>query len=643
MNFFEAQARAKKHTFIYIILYLAAMGGLIVLANLTIALGLSMLETDSFGQALGQFLNKTTLNTWIASSVFIGGIVLIGSLYKISQLSSGGESVAMSLGGIKVSRNTKDAQQKQLLNVVEEMSIASGISVPPVYLLPESSINAFAAGHTTDDVAIGVTQGLIDTLNREELQGVIAHEFSHIFNGDMKINMRLTGGLHGILLIGLIGEGILRVFSRTSHTTHRSSSSKDKNGNAMLVIILVGVAFYVIGFLGKFMGGWIKAIISRKREYLADATAVQYTRYPDGIAGALKKIGGLSAGSALESDAATTHSHLYFAQGVNGFFTTMFSTHPPLQQRILAIEPRWDGTYPRVSKNKTEQRESHYRVKKEKRQEKKEKLATVVLAKSAIESIATPTDKHIDFAKHVDEELSSLYGDSIGDTLGAQGIILSLLADDDVAMLSRQKEILSVGLEQELDTALEKKKSLKREQYLELVRLLIPTFKSLSAMQYKAFKAYMMHFIEMDKKVTMFEWCLQHVLLRPLDRKFNISKPVNMIHSNIEAVKNEVEVLLSMLAQWQYKDESDAKLAFNKVLKEEGLSTFSYVEKSAIDFKTFTQAIFALEKAKFGVKKRILETILAMMMADKKLSLTENEIIQTIAEILQIPLPPLSA
>ncbi|MDF1879825.1 M48 family metallopeptidase [Sulfurimonas sp. MAG313] len=548
----------------------------------------------------------------------------------------------MALGGIRVNRNTKDNQKKRLLNVVEEMSIASGISVPPVYLLPENSINAFAAGHTTDDVAIGVTQGLIDTLNREELQGVIAHEFSHIFNGDMKINMRLTGGLHGVLLIGLIGEGILRVFSRSRHTTHRRSSSKENNGG-IIIIMLVGGAFYVIGFLGKFMGGWIKAIISRKREYLADATAVQYTRYPEGIAGALKKIGALSSGSTLNSDAATTHSHLFFAQGVSGFFTTMFSTHPPLDKRILAIEPRWNGVYPILTQNRAEKEKSHYSSKNEKKKQKKEKLSAIILAQSAIQSIATPKDKHIDFAKLVDEELSSLFGDSIGDALGAQGIVFSLLAHQDKDILNRQKSILSVGLVKELESALENKKSLKREHYLELVRLLIPTLKSLSLTQYKAFKSYMTHFIEIDKKVSTFEWCLQHILLRPLDRKFNITKPIKMLYSSIDAVKNETELLLSMLSQIQYKDETEAKNTFTKVMKVQGLPAFAYVKKEHINFKTFTQSVLALEKAKFGVKKRILEIILAMMMVDENLTLRENEMIQTMAEILQVPLPPLSA
>ena len=640
MNFFEAQARAKKHTFVYIVLFLLTMGGLIVLANLTIALALSMFESESYTQALGKLFDNTSPKTWLASSILIAGVVFVGSMYKIIQLSSGGESVAMALGGVKVNRNTRDIEKKRLLNVVEEMSIASGISVPPVYLLPEDSINAFAAGHTTDDVAIGVTQGLINTLTRDELQGVIAHEFSHIFNGDMKMNMRLTGGLHGILLIGLIGEGILRSFGRSRHT-HRSSGSKDKNGSGVMIIMMVGLSFYLIGFLGKFMGGWIKAIISRQREYLADATAVQYTRYPEGISGALKKIGGLSYGSNLESDAATTHSHLFFAKGVNGFFSTMFSTHPPLQERILAIDPRWNGVYPKVTKLDHTKRQRHYKEKREDHQ--KEKIIPAVLAQSAIDSIATPNNRHLSFATKIDEKLSNIYGDSIGDGLGAQGIIFSLLAHDDPELLQRQKAMLSIGLVKEIDSALKKRKELKREQYLELVRLLIPTLKTLSLTQYKSFKSNMAHFIEIDRKVSMFEWCLQHILLRPLDKKFKTSKPIKMVYSNMDVIKNEVELVLSMLSQAQFKDDAQAEAALNKIVQKEGLKGFSYVQKSKINFKTFTEAVLTLEKAKYNVKEGLLKTILKMMMVDEQLSNSENELIQTMAEILQIPLPPLSA
>ena len=335
MNFFESQDRTRKNTFLLVILFSLAVITLIIMTNLLVMVVFGFINSQQMqsGEALVQ---KMDWRIFAMVSAGVCTVVAAGSLYKIMALSAGGRTVADALGGQLIPQNTDDLKQRRLLNVVEEMAIASGTPPPPVYILTgEQGINAFAAGFTPRDAIIGVTQGLVDHLNREQLQGVIAHEFSHIFNGDMRLNIRLMGVLNGILIIGLVGYYIFRA-------TTRVRSGRNKNAGQ---IIGLGIGLMVIGFAGTFFGGLIKAAVSRQREYLADASAVQFTRNPGGIAGALKRIGGLGHGSIVENPGAPEISHAFFAQGVSGFMQALSATHPPLAKRILRIDPYWDGKF----------------------------------------------------------------------------------------------------------------------------------------------------------------------------------------------------------------------------------------------------------------------------------------------------------
>ncbi len=287
MNFFQEQEHARRHTMWLVGVFILAVLALILITILFLTGLYAYLNDISVAQFLSDPLAYIKPKLLYEVTIGVLFVVVGGSLFKYSALSSGGKAVAVALGGQKLNRHTKDPSAKRLLNVVEEMSIASGITTPTIYVLDDSAINAFAAGLTLDDAVIGVTSGTIEKLDREELQGVIAHEFSHIFNGDMRLNLQLTATLHGILLIGLIGRFILRSMSRS---THRVRSSNSKKGNGGLYLLVLGGGLFIIGYVGTFFGSMIKAKVSRKREYLADATAVQYTRYPQGISGALKKI-----------------------------------------------------------------------------------------------------------------------------------------------------------------------------------------------------------------------------------------------------------------------------------------------------------------------------------------------------------------
>lgn len=257
------------------------------------------------------------------------GVVILGSVYKIAALAKGGSVVAESLGGRLLSASPVDPSERQLLNVIEEMAIASGMAVPRVYVLDnESSINAFAAGHTPEDAAIGVTRGCMTLLNRDELQGVIGHEFSHIANGDMRLDMRIMGVLFGIVCLSVIGQVLIYT----------------RGGRGRNPLMFLGLALIVIGAIGVFFGRLIQAALSRQREFLADASSVQFTRNPAGLSAALQKLGGI--GSQVKSAHAGEASHMFFGNGMGpSLLSAALSTHPPLAERIRAIDPSWDGTF----------------------------------------------------------------------------------------------------------------------------------------------------------------------------------------------------------------------------------------------------------------------------------------------------------
>lgn len=318
MNFFEHQERARRNTWLLGFYFLTAVVLIVAAVDVVVCLALLGRISLEGGSWKAPGFARTVL-LWTTGGT--AGVILLGSLFKIAAL-SGGRSIAASMGGILVQPGTPDLAERRLVNLVEEMSLASGIPPPFLYVLPEQGINAFAAGTSPNTSSVAVSRGALESLNREELQGVVAHEFSHIFNGDMRINLRLIGILHGILLIALIGRGALRGGSRPRR-------GKNSGGAA-----LVGLGLVAIGYIGVFFAQLIKSAISRQREFLADASAVQFTRNPSGILGALVKIrdGG---GSHLAAARTEEVSHLLFAQGLSSFF----ATHPPLDARIRAIDP----------------------------------------------------------------------------------------------------------------------------------------------------------------------------------------------------------------------------------------------------------------------------------------------------------------
>jgi len=335
MNFFENQDKAKRQSKRLYLVFALAVIGIVLLIDLLVAFASMYIYSNgtSINFFQGQWL-EDNFGLMAASTLITSGFIGASSLYKTVRLGFGGGAVAKDMGGTLITADNSDPLRKRLYNIVEEMAIASGTPVPEVYVLEqEAAINAFAAGNEPSNAAIAVTRGALEQFDRDELQGVIAHEFSHVLNGDMRINIRLMGILFGILVISLIGRTILRS-SRNVRVRSRDSAG------GVSAILFMGLALTIIGYIGLFFGRLIKAAVSRQREFLADASAVQFTRQTDGIKNALMKIAATRNSSILKAADPEEVSHMLFSKGLPKF-SGMFATHPPLPERLIAIDPQF--------------------------------------------------------------------------------------------------------------------------------------------------------------------------------------------------------------------------------------------------------------------------------------------------------------
>lgn len=635
MDFFKAQDIARRNTSYLIFLFALAVVSLILLTNIlligTFAYGATN-ESTSFFSALYHTYDTDIV---IVISVGVSLLITLGSIYKVSSLSKGGQTIAEMLGGKIVPQSTIEYNERKLLNIVEEMAIAAGMPIPKVYLLDESGINAFAAGQSHSNAVIGVTQGALKHLSRDELQGVIAHEFSHILSGDMRLNLRLIGILHGILLIGIIGEYLVRSMR------YRSSGKKDNGG----ALIFIGIGLLVIGYTGTVFGNIIKASVSRQREFLADASAVQFTRNKDTIAGALKKIGGLDAGSKLESPSASEYSHAYFAEGVSHFLNSLFSTHPPLKDRIKQIDPGWNGRF--ITPKPIVQSETEVT---------KEKITPIVgmavtaailtSAEQAISQIGTLNEANIEYAQQLILSLPDSLRTASQSAYSARAVIYSILireqqnkdiawellkenADDGMPHLTKELYSESVKLDERL--------------ILPLLELSINALRELSAKQYKQFKHTVNIIITTDKIIDLNEWVIQRLVLQQLDEHFLLRKPAKAKHAFLGTVKKDAEILLSLVAYIEHKDDDlKAKQAFELGKKEIGENAFSIIPREELSLNSLNESLDHLMQLKPLLKPRILKACAKIIMADGKSTRKGIELFRTISSNLDCPVPPLN-
>jgi len=443
VDFFAQQDKARRQTRLLIFLFLLAVIAIVAAVDMVVLTLVANLDANN-GQTAAAVLPRAGENIGLLTLTSLGtaGLIGLASLFRIAGLSAGGGKVARSLGGTQVAADTQDPLRRRLHNVVEEMAIASGVPVPEIYVLEqEQGLNAFAAGFTPSDAAIAVTRGSLETFSRNELQGVIAHEFSHILNGDMRLNMRLMGMLFGILVISIIGRTILR---NMRQTRFRSSRSKD-NGGGIAAVMLIGLALAVIGYLGLFCARLIKAGVSRQREYLADASAVQFTRQTDGIAGALKKIGYGASSIIVDSDGEEV-SHMLFANGLRSYLN-LYATHPPIEQRISALEADFDAEFylrDAVKQVADRERASENQDGAKEESDAQARLnrlmqAALILTPGAVsDSIGNPRDTHIQHAAELRRLIPPQIYRATRSAGGAPLLMLALLLDPDKTIRQRQ-------------------------------------------------------------------------------------------------------------------------------------------------------------------------------------------------------------
>ena len=643
MNFFESQDRVRKNTTLLVVLFVLAVVALIIMTNVLIMIVFGFIDSQQLRDG-GTLIRQMDWQTFVAVGAGVSVVVLAGSVYKIIALSAGGKVVAESLGGQLIPRNTQDLKQRKLLNVVEEMAIASGTPAPPVYLLAnEPGINAFAAGFSPRDAVIGVTRGAIDHLSREQLQGVIAHEFSHIFNGDMRLNLRLMGALNGILILGIIGYYLLY---STSLSGRRRS-----NGKGAVAILALAIGLMAIGFAGTFFGGLIKASVSRQREYLADASAVQFTRNPDGIAGALKRIGGLESGSKVENPGAPEVSHAFFAQGISGLMQWLSATHPPLAKRILRIDPHWDGKFDFSDQADSAQDENQAGDSDAtKRQAVASKVAAIAAGAAvadvltAIDQIGNPKQEAVNYSRSLLAELPMVIKEAAREPYGARAVIYSLVLDKGQEVRARQLKQLREHADPDVYaltlTLMPRMDELDIKYRLPVIDIAVPALKQLSLSQYKSFRANLIALIEMDSRVDLLEWSLQKILFNHLDGQFFKLAPMKARYSNPGQLKKEIELVLSVMAQAGAQNQSGMEEAFAAAAKTLESSGLALLAKNQIRISDLDLALEKLEKLKPLAKSRLLKACVASIAHDQRASAVELELLRAFAGVLDCPMPP---
>ena len=651
MDFFEAQARAKQRTSRLVWLFGLAVAGTIAAAYFSAILILYFLHggnTDARARFGDYDPRGSEIVLWqpdLLAYVGIGTLVVVGiaSLYKWHEFSAGGGAVAESVGGRRVDPHTTELRERRLLNVVEEMAIASGTPMPTVYVLDEeSAINAFAAGLTANDAVVAVTRGTLEKLNREELQGVIGHEFSHILNGDMRLNLRIAATIFGILVLGLAGRGIL-------WSLRYASPRREKNGGGLVLALLAaGVALLIVGYVGYFFGRLIQAAVSRQREFLADASAVQFTRNPSGLSGALKKIGGYALGSNLQSAQSAAIGHFFFAQAFRSNFGGLWATHPPLGERIRAIDPKFDGTMFDPPDVVDVAQESFVSAGLAPARPASPPLLPTSAAAAGVAAIGTLTPASIANAQSILDATPNRLRLAAQTTGEARLLAFGLLLDDDPAVRTRQRDLIAArqGAEvlRQLDALSPEFQHLRPEHKLPLLQVALPTLRQLPPASLDAFLETLDGLVHADGHVSPFEFALQKLLTRTLALGQRPSDTVVQIHS-FNAVTDEISVVLSVLARASTADAAIAAQAFAAGAAQIKLveTQLRFAPAAVATLAALDSALDKLATASLPIKQRTLVAAAEVVTADGRLLVAEGELLRAIAAALDVPMPPLGA
>ncbi len=627
MNFFAKQEQAKKSTRWLVIIY--GIATLAIVAGVTLLTAAALMMNSQQGATLADYYANLVLAAVITLAFILGA-----SLYKIARLSSGGGWVALEMGGTMIRPEEQEPLRRRLRNVVEEMSIASGVPVPEIYVLEgEDTINAFASGFSSKDAAITVTRGALEKLDRDELQGVIAHEFSHILNGDMRLNIRLMGVLFGILALGLIGRLIMR------GGMYSTSSRSNKNG-AAFAIMLLGMGLIILGAIGVFFARLIKAAVSRQREFLADASAVQFTRQTAGLAGALKKIGNYGNRSYMRAPKTEEISHMLFSTGSRSIMS-LFATHPPLVDRIRALEPSFN-----------EDEFGQMLPPQMPPQEVSDSSGVQGFAPGStgkpradiVDSVGHPQAEHVAYAMALRKSLPTNLYDAAHSSEQSILLCLAIILHAD----GKHREYQLNFLQDKLGAARAKLVRDFSQQILDLgahcrlplLAIALPAIRQRPPAEISFLLKNARKLIEADNHVDLGEFCTFRVLQSQLQPLSDMPvKPKH--HSKVEQRTAMINIIGAVSVHGTESPEGrrNAFLAGMKHLQlpSDG-STYSVDKPESIT--QLDASLDALIDLGSDAKQNLLEALNATILRDDQVSIEEHELMRAICATINCPLPP---
>ena len=630
MDFFEHQAEAKRNTVWLYMLFFLAM--LMIAVAVYIAVSASLYVTAFFVSEFPQPQYFWDLSLFVMVCSLAITLIVAGSWYKIHQLKKGGGiAVAQMLGGQRL-KTSKSPIERQLRNIIEEMAVASGVLTPAIFIMEQRAINAFAAGYGQQDTAIAVTRGAMEMLSRDELQGVIAHEFSHILHGDTLIKMKMMGLLHGITMISDLG--ILMIagrFSTTAYSMHKRVTHP--------LLMVSGILFFTVGLLGMLAADFIKAAMSRQREYLADASAVQFTRNPEGIANALKVIGGYKAGSRLDLPEVQQISHLFFGEALQVWWqSNWWASHPPLLSRIKRIEPRFRGRLNLVDESRVRfQNEQHATSNFSPPPSSQQLLSNV---EQVMQSIGEPNASHLNQAQYLLQQIPESIHDLLSDLETSKGLIYNLLLDENKKVATAQMNLI-IGNDTspvlaEVIRIRGLMPKIKAELRLPILDLVSPHLMQLTSNEPKVFLLLMQKLIAANHDVSLFEYLSYQHFLHLFGFKGG-QKSDTWI--GIARFKKEVIILLSMLCRINQDKKPQ------HIFQEAIALLFPELQVNSPSVSSLNEVTQALEKLNlcpFEDKKRLLEAIVFCVLSDGLVSTEELETMRLIATLLECPMPILS-
>lgn len=633
MNFFEHQDASRRQTRWLVLLFVLAVIAIIAVIDLVLLLifGMGRIEPGQSLFSLASVQGNSVMLT--GGAVATGSTIGLASLFRILSLRGGGGQVALGVGGVRVEPDTSEPLKRRLLNVVEEIALASGVPLPEVYVLEqESGINAFAAGYSPADAAIAVTRGALEKLDRNELQGVIAHEFSHVLNGDMRLNIRLMGALFGILLLALIGRRVLR-------HSHYMGRTRNKDGAALVALAL---ALVVVGYVGLFFGRWIRAAVSRQREYLADASAVQFTRDPQGIAGALKKIAIHAESSLLHADTEEV-GHMLFGAGRASH---IFATHPPIEERIARIEPGFsrDDLARMAARLQGEQLRAGEDVDRE--ADKVQPHARAPFdAGRIIQEIGQPGFERLLMAAALAASLPQPLRRVARVPESAMDVLLySLLQDDPQA---REQQLLLIAGQQGAEHEERVRQwvsaagPVRPEQRLPLLEIALPGLRRQPPERIVRFLATVEAVVRVDGRIDVFEYLMARTIRQYLWESANPHRVRGSGGRDLALCKAEAGILLSLLAAHGHpNDPATAQRAYDAGAAQlrDGAQAMPGIEDWP---DTLNKALDVLDTLRAEDKQRLVNAMLATVSLDQRLVPEELELLRVACMAIHVPIPAL--